>query len=418
MAHFETTTGIANPGVEGPAAAEPAWPVRPDLVRAIARCWVAIAAAFYLFDLWGQTSVGWTNGHGRPLGDDFINYWGGATLAWRHSAADVYSWMAYHSFQEHLVGAPLDFYHYSYPPTLLVLTAPLAALPYLPALGAWLLTSWYAFYRALRTAWPNRGVLLLSAATPAVFVNAAGGQNGVWTAALFGGGLVLLDRRPLVAGTLFGLMIYKPHLGILLPLALIAGRRWKAFGAAAVTVAGLVVLSVLLFGPDIWAAYARNVTVLRHTVLEDGAGVWHRMVSLFVLARRLGADVGMAYAVQAVCGLMAAGVVVWAWSRDLPVSARNALTVLATFAATPYLQDYDLVVGAFVAVWMIDSARASSRHTAQAAFVIAVLVLGVPLVAAPLAMASGIPLGAVMLAVALAIAVHIAAPVAGKAQYQ
>jgi hypothetical protein len=296
-----------------------------------------------------------------------------------------------------------------------VLTAPLAALPYLPALGAWLLTSWYALYRALRAAWPNRGVLLLSAATPAVFVNAVGGQNGVWTAALFGGGLVLLDRRPLVAGTLFGLMIYKPHLGILLPLALIAGRRWKAFGAAAVTVGGLVVLSVLLFGPDTWASYARNVTVLRHTVLEDGAGVWHRMVSLFVLARRLGADVGIAYAVQAVCGLVAAGVVVWAWSRDLPASARNALTVLATFAATPYLQDYDLVVGAFVAVWVIGIANALSL---RAAFVTAALVLSAPLVAAPLAIATGVPVGAVMLTGAFALAMSVTCPLAGKPRYR
>jgi arabinofuranan 3-O-arabinosyltransferase len=255
---------------------------------------------------------------------------------------------------------------------------------------------------------------LLSVAAPAVFINTVGGQNGVWTAVLFGGGLVLLDRRPLAAGTLFGLLIYKPHLGVLLPLALIAGRRWQAFGAAAVTVVGLVVISAVLFGPDIWMSYARNVTALRHTILEDGAGVSHRMVSLFVLARRLGADVGIAYAVQAVAALVAAGVVVWAWSRDLPASARNALTVLATFAATPYLQDYDLVVGAFVAVWVIGIANASSL---RAAFVAAALVLSVPVVAAPLAVATGIPVGAMMLAVAFALAMSVTWPLAEKPQY-
>jgi hypothetical protein len=39
----------------------------------------------------------------------------------------------------------------------------------------------------------------------AVFINAVGGQNSIWTA-LFGGGLV-------------GLLIYKPQLGLLIPVA-------------------------------------------------------------------------------------------------------------------------------------------------------------------------------------------------------
>ena len=48
--------------------------------------------------------------------------------------------------------------------------------------------------------------LLLAAAYPAVFVNLGHGHNGFLTAALMGGGLVLLDRRPWLAGILFGLL--------------------------------------------------------------------------------------------------------------------------------------------------------------------------------------------------------------------
>ena len=70
-------------------------------------------------------------------------------------------------------------------------------------------------------------------AAPAVFINAVGGQNGTWTAALFGGGLSLLERRPLLAGGLLGLLIYKPQLALLIPVALLAGRHWRAFAAAA-----------------------------------------------------------------------------------------------------------------------------------------------------------------------------------------
>ena len=64
-----------------------------------------------------------------------------------------------------MVGASLDAYHCSYPPVLL-LTTPLARMAHVPA--------------------------LLALAAPAVFINAVGGQNSTWTAALFGGGLSLL----------------------------------------------------------------------------------------------------------------------------------------------------------------------------------------------------------------------------------
>jgi hypothetical protein len=72
---------------------------------------------------------------------------------------------------------------------LLLLTTPLARMAHVPALLAWLAAGRYAFYRALRLALPGQGALLLALAAPAVFIDAVGGQNSTWTAALFGGGL-------------------------------------------------------------------------------------------------------------------------------------------------------------------------------------------------------------------------------------
>ena len=65
--------------------------------------------------------------------------------------------------------------------------------------------------------------MLLALAYPAVLINIGHGQNGFLTAALLGGALVILDRRPIVAGILFGLLVYKPQFGLMIPLALIAG---------------------------------------------------------------------------------------------------------------------------------------------------------------------------------------------------
>jgi hypothetical protein len=41
-------------------------------------------------------------------------------------------------FEQAVVGASLDAYHYSYPPVLLLLTTPLARMAHVPALLAWL----------------------------------------------------------------------------------------------------------------------------------------------------------------------------------------------------------------------------------------------------------------------------------------
>jgi hypothetical protein len=60
-----------------------------------------------------------------------------------------------------------------------------------------------------------------------VFVCLAHGHNAFLTAALFGGGLLMLERRPFVAGLLLGCLAYKPQFAAILPLALAAGGYWR-----------------------------------------------------------------------------------------------------------------------------------------------------------------------------------------------
>src|SRR5882724_10771133 len=308
----------------------------PARLKMIAQCWIVIACLAYVIDLLQQTHDGLSDGVRRPFGDDFVNYWSGAFLAAHGRAAEVYDFVAFHVFEQSVTGPAIQSYHYSYPPMLLLLTLPLAFIPYVPALGVWLIATWYGFYRALRLT-SEQSVLLLSLAAPALFVNAVGGQNGALTAALLGGGLVLQGRRPVVAGILFGCLAYKPHLALLLPFALVAGRRWLTIGATGATAVLLVAASALLFGPHRWIEYADNVAQLRAAILEDGTGVWHRMLSVFVFARRLGADVGTAYAMQGAFAALAAFFVARSWWRDEPAHLCNALVVVGTCLATPYL---------------------------------------------------------------------------------
>lgn len=123
-------------------------------------------------------------------------------------------------------------------------------------------------------------------------------------------------------------------------------------GAAGATALLLIAASVVVFGPAVWVEYQHNLSVLRAVILEDGSGAWHRMVSVFVFVLRLGGGVELSCALQMAAGIGAALVVGWSRVRNDPAYIRNALVVVGTCLATPYLQDYDLMIGAFVAVWL------------------------------------------------------------------
>ena len=186
--------------------------------------------------------------------------------------------------------------------------------------------------------------LLLALAFPAVLINIGHGQNGFLTAALLGGALVALDRRPLLAGILFGLLVYKPQYGLLLPIALGISGRWKCFGAAAATVAVLTIATTLTFGASVWGAFLDSTHFTRTVVLEAGNTGWYKIQSVFAWARMWGAPIPLAYLVQGITTVTLATALAWLWRGAAPYPLKAAALCLATILATPYSFDYDMML--------------------------------------------------------------------------
>jgi hypothetical protein len=70
--------------------------------------------------------------------------------------------------------------------------------------------------------------------------------------------------------------------------------------------------------------------------------------------------------------------------------------IVGTCLATPYLQDYDLVIGAFVVAWLTD--RKSIPNTFRpAALIASVLLLLLPLTAAPFVKITGFSFGPLLI---------------------
>jgi hypothetical protein len=104
---------------------------------------------------------------------------------------------------------------------------------------------------------------------------------------------------PWLAGVLIGLLAYKPQFGVLIPIALLAGGRWRTMGAAAATVAALAAVSFALLGSGIWHAFADSMNFTQTVVLEQGGTGWQKIQSIFSGVRAWGASVPVAYAAQA-----------------------------------------------------------------------------------------------------------------------
>jgi len=330
------------------------WLTRERVMRWGLAC-VLLALALIALHVVRHTTAGITDAKGEQLASDFINYWSGALLADRGQAALAYDIHAYHAFQQSLAGPLSDIKHYGYPPIAMLLCWPLAKLGFVPALILW--TVGGGVLCALSLSWLVgwRLAMLATIGAPAAFLNVLTGQNGYFTAVLLGAGLLSLERRPLVTGVLFGLLAYKPHLGLLLPVALVAGRQWRAIAAAAATVAVLVAASAAVLGLDAWWGFVAEMGFQR-LVLELGQASWHRMPTVYVAMRTLGAGSSSAYAVQIVSAAAAMAIVALVWRANCSLGLKAATLLVAIFVATPYALDYDMIVLIFTAGWLVREA--------------------------------------------------------------
>jgi hypothetical protein len=178
-----------------------------------------------------------------------------------------------------------------------------------------------------------------------------------------------------LAGILFGALTFKPHLGLLLPVALVAGRHWRSVVAAALTALLSAAASVVLFGTGVWADFLASTADTR-SMLESGMnfGHYYKMQSVFAAARLLGSSMVVAYSLQALVALSAAAVVLWAWRRrTADPDMKNAVLLAATPLSTAFIFDYDLMLLAPAIAWLgrkgiTDGAPPYERATLVAAF--------------------------------------------------
>jgi alpha-1,2-mannosyltransferase len=301
----------------------------------------------------------WQHGVFRPVPDpppsDFVSFYAAGKLALAGTPALAYDHAAHWAAEQAATWSTAPYVYFFYPPIYLLLCAPLAALPYFVAFALFQVATLVPMLLVMRAVLRSRswGWLPPVLAFPAMFWTVTLGQNAFLTAALFGGFTLLLDRRPTSAGVLLGLLSYKPHFGILVPMALAAGGRWRTFAGAGITVAAVVGLSIAVFGWQTWAAYLHSFAANAGATYQSGRIDFAGIDTPFGAAHLLGAGPTAANALQAVVALAMAGVTVLVWRRCDSHPMRCATLLTATLLAVPLALLYDKAILLLAICWLV-----------------------------------------------------------------
>lgn len=274
--------------------------------------------------------------------------------------AEAYDNVALYAFEQVYVPDLERVIPWQYPPIALLWLAPLAWVPLwlgqvlLPTLG---LVALSVALWPLMPRHPLRPLAIVSFG--AIIACFWIGQTGLWVAALMAAGWGDLSRdHHRRAGLWFGLLAFKPHLAVLVPLFLAAQGRWQSFGVAALVVAVQVLITWGLWGSAPWLAFLSKIQ--GSSALIEGIYAPHtKAVSFYVQLRLWGLP--HVAAIQG-HGVLAVGALLWFfWVLRRPVSAglQFAAMLCATVFLSPYMWNYDLTV---LAVAMALLAQNDAQH--------------------------------------------------------
>ena len=278
---------------------------------------------------------------------DFNNLWVGTKLALTDNIGWLFEPEIYRSKMREMLSISGVDQEWSYPPSMLLVGAPLGLLPVLPAYLVWTIGTIIILYFSARTLDLSRLQTLAITFSPAVFYSALYGQNGALIAALLIAALTLLQKRPILAGILIGLLTIKPQFGLLIPFILITSQNWKAFGSATVTATTLFVATGFAFGFKTWSLFLVETQPLMRSIMEAPYQQPYQIntSTLFMSVRATGAELSVAYTAQIITSLICLGLAIWLWRKNNHVHPRLriAITLVLIYLSTPYAYTYDMV---------------------------------------------------------------------------
>jgi len=333
-----------------------------ELIRALAilGAFALVATAgVYLYKLDWQWPFP-RDGSTLVVGRDFLNFWMYGRAAVLENPAQWYDPAAYNNALTALLGPNYPGQNWSYPPSVMLIAAPFGFLSYLHALALWTALGLAGFIVFARRQFADPLYAAALVLSPAAVFCLISGQSSLITAMMLVCIFWALDRRPILAGILIGLLTIKPQLGLLFPIVLIVSERWRVFFAATVTAIALFAVSAALFGTQAWVDFVLKGIPIQNLVLSDPEGIATPYYpTVFMNLRGVGASYAVAMTVQVCVAVAAVVAVAWAFRfrRDADPTWLMALFFACSVAAVPYLLSYDTLALCCAALLLLGAGK-------------------------------------------------------------
>jgi len=316
-----------------------------------------------LWAAWGLEVLlrhGWLGGLGQVVGGDFITLY---TAGWldRFSPGQLYDFLAQvHTQESFIAPTPLPGLNpFISPPYVALACRVLTLLPLPAALVTWWGLTLLLALHAARCLWRllpsslRSGPLPFSQFLVLVFsffpflVGWRMGQNHVLTLWLVTGILEMeRAKRPLLAGVLAGLLLYKPHFALGFLILWAVRREWQALLGFGVVAGAWVGLDLAIHGPARYGEYlALNPTLLGLPKVE-GFPAFALVTPLSLLITLLPVASRPLWAPLSSLWLLAGclALAVWGLRHRGEMTSAQMLALLFPLLIAPYTQLHDLLL--------------------------------------------------------------------------
>jgi hypothetical protein len=300
---------------------------------------------------------------GHPAFKDFLWMWIGGRFALARNATGAFNYSVFSAAQASLIAhaAPpggFPYFYWVYPPTLLILLAPFALLPYLFSFFVWMAITACLYLAAIYIILPGGLSVLLALLPCTVLMNVSVGQGAFLTAGLLGLSFIFMRRRPYLSGFLLGLLTYKPQFGVLFPIVLVITRQWRVIAGAVASALLFAGAATLLFGINAWVLFLQSIHAHNPATFQPTYALEAMNQTVFGFMHWIGADLKIAWVAHLTVTFGAGALACWIWLRRGSYSLKAAAFSLAALLATPYMLVYDLTALSIPAAFMIEDGRA------------------------------------------------------------
>jgi hypothetical protein len=262
-------------------------------------------------------------GQWRP---DFTPLWAGARSL---NPYDIWTVTRLQAFMFD-ASKPLPFL---YPPSSLPIFYPFGLLPFPVSYALWTVLSLGVFWSAARQVTDRPWLTFLA---PPVVYSVYIGQTALVTGAAIIFAVAELPKRPLLAGTLFGLAAsLKPQAALLAPFAMVVGRHWKALAAASGTWLFLAASTA-----NLWLDWWQVIRVFPAILNRYYPYIWSYGATPSIFAKALGSPPEP----FVVAGIASGLVIVWKSFRSNDTQTRIIGLATGTLLTLPYAMAYDISV--------------------------------------------------------------------------